>query len=107
MEARDFSRVRLHDELTKLGLNDKERDDFITFWLPKLSENEYCLISFDLEEYTDMTKVSIEPSPDSMIRVYMTYKGLSSPVIIEEPEEITTPKREGFTVVEWGGSEID
>ena len=35
----------------------------------------------------------------------MTFKPLDQPVDIE-PQTLTAPERTGFTVVEWGGSEL-
>ena len=35
----------------------------------------------------------------------MTYKQLENPITIEE-QELVTSERKGFTVVEWGGTEI-
>ena len=49
--------------------------------------------------------LEITPNPDSVIRVWMSYKGLEGPVDVEE-QIIETPERTGFTVVEWGGTEI-
>jgi len=94
----------LEKELSELGLNDKEMDDFITYWLPRLSQHKYNLISFDNSEYLDTAKLQIKPKPDNLIRVFMTYKGVDSPVEIAEPEKVHMPERTGFTVVEWGGS---
>ena len=38
--------VFLEEVLTKLGLNDRERNEFIIYWLPYMQENAYNLISF-------------------------------------------------------------
>lgn len=95
----------LEKELKDLGLNDKEMDDFITYWLPRLSQNKYNLISFNNSEYVDTAKLQIKPAPDTLIRVFMTYKGVEKPVKIAAPARNKTPERTGFTVVEWGGSE--
>ena len=52
--------------------------------------------------------LDINPNPDTVIRVLMTYKGLDKPIEgIAEQQLPTTPTRDGFTVVEWGGSEIE
>ena len=55
--------------------------------------------------YTDSAKLNITPVPDSMLRVFMAYVPLEEAVIIE-PQQLETFERKGFTVVEWGGSEI-
>ena len=35
----------------------------------------------------------------------MIFKGLDNPIDIEQ-QKLETPERKGFTVVEWGGTEI-
>ena len=42
--------------------------------------------------------------PDTMIRVFMTYYSSDKPVEIEE-QELSHYERNGFTLVEGGGSE--
>ena len=70
-----------------------------------MQDNPYNVISFQTEQYTDHFGLEISLKPDSVIRVFMTYK--ASEVYVDiEPEEFVTPARTGFTVVEWGGSEI-
>ena len=95
----------LSDILTKLGLNAKEANEFIIYWLPRMQNNAYNLISFQTAAYTDNAKLTVTPEPDTVIRVFMAYKPLQRPVEIE-PQTIETPQRNGFTVVEWGGTEI-
>ena len=79
-----------------------EMNEFIVYWLPLMEHNEYNLISFQSEKYTDSAKLNITPAPDSMLRVFMTYSPLEKAVDIE-PQEFATFERSGFTVVEWGG----
>ena len=49
--------------------------------------------------------LEINPNPDTLIRILMTFKGLEKPIDIEE-QQLVTPKRTGFVAVEWGGTEI-
>ncbi|NMD37677.1 MAG: hypothetical protein GYA87_03225 [Christensenellaceae bacterium] len=93
----------LEEKLEILGLNYAEINDFITYWYPKLSENEYTLIHFDMEEYTNIAKLKITPSPDSIIRVFMLAQKIDVPIDIA-PQELNTPTRTGFVAVEWGGA---
>lgn len=95
----------LEEKLTQLGLSDKEQNDFITYWLPKMQDNPYNVISFQTDEYEEHFGLEVTPKPDTIIRVFMTYKPSEVYVNIE-PEEIVTTVRTGFTVVEWGGCEI-
>jgi hypothetical protein len=88
--------------LPEIGLNAREANEFIIYWLPLLQKNEYNLISFQGKQYTDMAELEIEPAPDSVLRVYMSVKPLDSYVEIA-PQEFDGFERKGFTVVEWGG----
>ena len=95
----------LEERLAQLGLNDKEQDDFITYWVPKMQDNPYNVISFQTDEYAEHFGLEVSPEPDTIIRVFMTYQ--ASEVYVDiAPEEIATPVRTGFTVVEWGGCGI-
>ena len=96
----------LEDALAKLGLSRREANEFIIYWLPRMEPNPYNLISFQFERYTDAAKLDISPAPDTLIRVFMTFKPLEKPVDIE-PQTLTAPERTGFTVVEWGGSLVN
>ena len=96
----------LEEKLTILGLNYKERNEFIIYWLPKLENNKYNLIRFEtMENINKNMPLEITPKPDTIIRVLMEYKPLNEKISIKK-QKLSTPKRRGFTVVEWGGSEI-
>lgn len=95
----------LENTLTELGLTEQEANEFIIYWLPILEQNKYNLISFQNEAYFNHAQLNITPTPDTVIRVFMTYKALDTPIEID-PQEFISPIRQGFTVVEWGGAEI-
>lgn len=95
----------LQQKLEEIGLEPKEYNEFIVYWLPKMQENAYNLISFQSEHYTETAKLDIQPEPDSMLRVFMAWKPLDKPQEIE-PQTFAPFQREGFTVVEWGGAEV-
>lgn len=90
----------LQEILAEIGLTPEEYNEFIVYWLPKMQENAYNLITFQKEVYTDSAALHIEPEPDSVLRVFMAYKALEEPVEVKTPE-IEPFVREGFTVVEW------
>ena len=96
----------LEDALEKLGLNRKEANEFIVYWLPLMEQNPYNIISFQTDIYTDTAELQIDPAPDTMIRVFMTFKA-SDYMIRLLPQKLTALERSGFTVVEWGGTEIE
>ena len=45
------------------------------------------------------------PAPDRLIRVFMAWYPTETAVDME-PQAFETPARDGFTVVEWGGSQV-
>lgn len=94
----------LEEKLAILGLNEREANEFIIYWLPILEANEYNYIRFaTAEEIEANMSLNITPAPDSVIRVVMVFKGLDAPIDVNE-QVLTTPERVGFTVVEWGGT---
>ena len=101
----DDAEIFLEEKLKKLGLNEKETCDFITFWLPLLLRNKISLCSFQSEKFNEDFPLDVNPKPKTMIRVFLSIKKLEKEIEVEE-QEIKEIKREGFTVVEWGGSEI-
>ena len=86
--------------------NEKESCDFITYWLPVLLKNKLSLCSFQTQKFFDNFEYEITPKPKTFLRVFMSIKKLDKEIKVEE-QEIKEIKREGFTVVEWGGDEIN
>jgi hypothetical protein len=95
--------VFLQEKLAHIGLTPREYNEFIVYWAPLMQDNAWNLISFQDNNYTDNAVLTIEPKPDSILRVYMAFKPLAYPINIP-PQEFTPFERKGFTVVEWGGS---
>lgn len=97
--------IFLRDKLSYIGLNEKEMEQFLEFWLPHMRKNDYNLISFQTTTYTENVKLTIIPKPDSILRVFMTFTPLNEPKQVKE-QVIYPFERKGFTVVEWGGEII-
>lgn len=96
----------LEEKLKILGLTEREADEFIIYWLPKMESNNYNYIYFEtIEEINNYMPLTINPKPDTIIRVQMDFKPLEDKINVKE-QILTTPTRNGFTVVEWGGSII-
>jgi len=99
-DTREF----LEEKLEVLGLTDKEAEEFIVYWLPKMEKNNYNLIRFlTYEELNEEMALTINPEPDTLIRIQMQYKPLLFKMDIPE-QKLEKVEREGYTVVEWGGS---
>jgi len=94
----------LEEKLEILGLNYKEQEEFIIYWLPKLDSNKYNYIRFEtLEEQNNNMPLLITPKPDTLIRINMEYMPLDEKIDIKE-QQLTKVERKGFTLVEWGGT---
>jgi len=95
----------LQNKLEYIGLQPGEYNEFIVFWAPMMELNAYNLITFQESAYTDVARLEIFPTPDSMLRVFMTYMPLDKPMTV--PEQVLKPfERTGFSVVEWGGAVV-
>ena len=97
--------VFLEDALDKLGLTRREANEFIVYWLPLMERNPYNVISFQTDIYTDAAQLEVTPTPDTMIRVFMAWQACDRFVDLTE-QELRAPERSGFTVIEWGGTEV-
>ena len=98
-DAIDF----LEEKLTIIGLNDREKNEFIMYWLPILEDNKKSLVYFELtEERESNNKLNIVPEPDSLLRVAIHIKKVNKKTNINE-EYLPTFERKGFVAVEWGG----
>ncbi len=114
----------LQEKLAEIGLLPHEYNEFIVYWLPQMQDNAYNLISFQGVAYTDSAKLSVEPQPDSAFRVFMAFKALNNDADVKalgknvssmedvfdinlEPQVFETFERNGFTLVEWGGTEVE
>lgn len=97
----------LENILDKFAFNQKEKTDFITYWLPELEKNPYSLVTFPIEAYSHHAQMLIEPQPKQIIRVFMVFKKLLQPIKIEAPA-INQVNRtlNDLHVVEWGGVNI-
>ncbi|MBC7498566.1 hypothetical protein H7170_02880 [Candidatus Gracilibacteria bacterium] len=96
----------LYNKLTEIGLNTKEKSDFIMFWYPKLQGYPYVQITFAGKDYTDLAKLDINPKPDSLLRVFMIARPLTQYRDLPE-QKLQKFERKGFSVVEWGGTIIE
>ena len=105
-DAREF----LEQSLTQLGLNELEQNDFITYWLPKLEKNGESFVTFAAEQYTDNAVLTVTPQPDSVLRVQMLISKVddSNRAAFQKLLEQELPRfeREGFVLVEWGGTDL-
>jgi hypothetical protein len=97
----------LEEKLAYLGLNRREANEFIMYWLPKMEDNPYNFIHFASESYEAQAALHIVPEPETVIRVMMLTQPLARKIEFPEQDLRYLHKvRQGYTVVEWGGSVI-
>ncbi|MBQ8249435.1 MAG: hypothetical protein IJY93_06095 [Clostridia bacterium] len=98
-EAAEF----LEKKLEVLGLNEREANEFIMYWLPVMKQNEYNLVRFELTDEREATNaLHISPEPDSLLRIAIHIKPIESEIRLPE-QKLPTFTRNGFTAIEWGG----
>ena len=101
----DDTAVFLREKLLYIGLTPREANEFIIYWLPQMQKDPYNIITFHTQDYSAAVPLAVDPKPDSMIRVFMTFRP-SDEFTATEPQELERFERNGFTLVEWGGAEV-
>ena len=97
----------LEEKLAILGLNEREAEEFIIYWLPQMEHNKYNYIKFATKEEIDSyMPLRITPKPDTIIRVMMEFIPLDKKIEVKE-QKLTKVERVGYTAVEWGGSKLN
>jgi hypothetical protein len=93
----------LRDHLAQLGLQGREVEDFLEFWLPRMPQTPYVRLSWlGTKEMDELAPLTITPKPDNVIRVFLDFAGVEAPYPLE-PQTLSSRPRSGFTVIEWGG----
>ena len=105
VEGKNISKF-FEEKLEILGFNEREINEFIIYWMPKMEDNKYNLIKFrTTDEINENMPIEFSKNPDTLIRVIMDYKKLDEKIEIKE-QKLEKVVRKGFTVVEWGGREL-
>lgn len=96
----------LRETLPTLGLQGREIDDFVNYWITRLQpiSKPFLFISFfDQETINSVDPVELTPVPDKVVRIRAYFKPTDSKSKVK-PQTLPSPlRREGFTLVEWGG----
>lgn len=103
---KDIFNEEMNNILTSIGLNSKEKADFIEYWSKELNwkTNRYAAYYLDPKEIDEAIKLNISKEPDSLLRAFFYFVPLNDNENLEiKKPEIQEFKRSGFTVVEWGG----
>lgn len=104
--TRESAEAFLEDKLAQIGLTDFESNEFISYWLPVLIQNQISLVSFQFENYSKEFPLVVNPAPDSFLRVFLAIRKSFPGETVQE--QIILPFiRKGYCVVEWGGCEAN
>ncbi len=97
------------EKLKQMGLSSKEKQDFITYWYPRMSSHKQHYIHFLFnEEFDTYAHLNINPKPDNLFRVFMIWDPLQDGQVLNVKEQkIESVYRNGFTAIEWGGTEVN
>lgn len=95
--------------LQLMGLSSKEKQDFITYWYPRMSQHQKHYIHFLFNnEFATYAHLDIKPKPDNVFRVFMVWDPLEEGQQPKVKQQlIPQASRKGFTVIEWGGTEVN
>jgi len=97
----------LDSKLTEIGLNDKEKNDMMAYWVPQLllkNAPYYRLSFFQTQTMDSFIPMQVSPKPQTTIRVFLDWDTLTSlPANPPQPQVLIHVPRTGFTLVEWGG----
>lgn len=101
----------LEEKLAYLGLTEREAEEFIVFWLPRMQSNAFNYIRFKTEEeINEAMPLEINPSADKVVRVWMEFSPLTEKMEIKEQKLVQVDRSEleklDFYAVEWGGTEF-
>jgi len=85
------------------GFNEREKDDFIDYWIPRLTEYPYYIIYPQFKNDIDkVIRLDVSKTPDAILRLFYVVKGTTiNDASLKAP---STPafQRHGFVVTEWG-----
>jgi hypothetical protein len=96
--------TELRRDLKALGLNQKEAADFMEFWLPKTPKSPYIRLTWlDTAAMNELAPLMISPRPETVARIFLDFCGQETVKTDLSPQQLQGFKRNGFTVVEWGG----
>lgn len=99
----------LEHSLTQMGFTSKEQQDFITFWAPQMKNHERNFIHFVFNQDCDkLAQLNINPKPQNIFRMSMVWSPMENSSPIQFTKQVFPAiDRNGLTVIEWGGVELE
>jgi hypothetical protein len=95
------------EKLSHIGLNDREINDFITYWVPCL-QNEQYFIHFLMNEACEFVATyDFSKEPDNLIRLIALFMEPPADAFDIKEQKLEKNQRNAYLIVEWGGVEIN
>ena len=89
--------------LSATGFNDKEKNDFLEYWIPRLVDYDYYIIYPQYSQIIEkIINLKFSIHPDNILRLFYVIEGMNNEEVISPPPPIPHFNRHGFVVAEWG-----
>jgi phosphopantetheinyl transferase (holo-ACP synthase) len=99
----------LINQLNYLGMNEKEKTDFITYWGPRMQQMKYIQVLWiQNDALNPIATLDISPSFNQN-RIYLVFQETSQPVehtLELRLNPLKPMNRSGNYLIEWGGIEV-
>lgn len=100
-DLEDFFKQNMHE----YGFFGQEIQDFIDYWIPRLTDAElYAIYPQDKSKIDQVIKLSFSNEPDNLLRLFYFIEEIKDVTNSEitEPQGKKVFERNGYFVVEWG-----
>jgi hypothetical protein len=93
------------DNMAKYGFQGREINDFLDYWIPRLTKSEfYKIFPQESDIIQTVIKLDVSRTPDNILRLFYVIKesDTDSDTKISLPINTVPFRRNGFCVTEWG-----
>ena len=95
----------LSQKADEIGMNDSEKSEFVRYWTKTVTDypaTDFRIYFLQNEEVDEYVKLKVKPKPESWNRIQIVITP-TRPNTNSTPYELKKIKRQGLTLVEWGG----
>jgi hypothetical protein len=101
--SRDTLTSFFSNNLLLAGFSQREKSDFIEYWIPRLVGYPYYIIYPQFaDEIGKVIRLKISEQPDNMLRLFYVIQGTNDSEKMLPVPSIPQFERNGFVVTEWG-----